>query len=129
MGVSFSIFCILAHFSAKTSKKWESKLFFTGERSLCTQVAERTYTYDNLGNRLNSSEGEKSTTYMTNNLNQYTSVQENSDAAFIPQFDPDGNQTLIKTETGIWSTVYNAENRPVSFSNSEKQHRGGMRVR
>ena len=28
MGVSLSIFCIFAHFSAKTSKKWESKRFF-----------------------------------------------------------------------------------------------------
>ena len=33
------------------------------------------------------------------------------------QFDTDGNQTLIKTDTGIWSTVYNAENRPISFLN------------
>ena len=54
---------------------------------------------------------------MSNNLNQYTSIQEASEAAFTPQFDADGNQTLIKTETGIWTAVYNAENRPVSFTN------------
>ena len=28
-------------------------------------------------------------------------------------FDDDGNQTLIKTSTGIWSVTYNGENRPV----------------
>ena len=54
---------------------------------------------------------------MSNNLNQYTSIQEASEAAFTPQFDADGNQTLIKTEIGIWTAVYNAENRPVSFTN------------
>ncbi len=26
-----------------------------------------------------------------------------------------GNQTLIKTSTGVWSGTYNAENRPVLF--------------
>ena len=39
--------------------------------------------------------------------------------AFVPQFDADGNQTLIKAETGIWTAVYNAENRPVTFTNSD----------
>ena len=34
---------------------------------------------------------------------------------FVPQYDADGNQTLIKTETGIWSVVYNAENRPIRW--------------
>ncbi|MGN0821434.1 MAG: RHS repeat domain-containing protein, partial [Akkermansia sp.] len=75
------------------------------------------YDYDNVGNRLNSSKGDNTTAYMSNNLNQYTSIQEASEAAFTPQFDADGNQTHIKTETGIWTAVYNAENRPVSFTN------------
>ena len=30
-----------------------------------------------------------------------------------PQYDADGNQTLIQTSTGIWSVTYNAENRHV----------------
>ncbi|MBQ3525018.1 MAG: hypothetical protein IJA63_01985 [Akkermansia sp.] len=79
------------------------------------------YDYDNVGNRtaaLEESSGVASrTTYTANELNQYTSIQEASEAAFTPQFDADGNQTLIKTETGIWTAVYNAENRPVSFTN------------
>ena len=32
---------------------------------------------------------------------------------FAPRFDDDGNQTLIKTATGIWSVTYNGENRPI----------------
>jgi len=79
------------------------------------------YTYDNVGNRtaaLEESSGEASlTVYSANELNQYTAISENGAAAFVPQFDADGNQTLIKTETGIWTAVYNVENRPVSFTN------------
>jgi len=36
---------------------------------------------------------------------------------FVPQFDDDGNQTLVKTSTGIWSVDYNGENRPNQWSN------------
>lgn len=28
----------------------------------------------------------------------------------------DGNQTLVKTKTGIWSVVYNGENRPINWT-------------
>ena len=70
------------------------------------------YNYDDIGNRLWSIENTNGTTYTVNNLNQYTAVD-----AFTPQFDADGNQTLIKTETGIWSATYNGENRPVYWSN------------
>ena len=35
---------------------------------------------------------------------------------FVPQFDDDGNQTLIKTSTGIWSVTYNGENRPTFWT-------------
>ena len=31
----------------------------------------------------------------------------------------DGNQTLVKTATGIWSVEYNAENRPIRFTSSD----------
>ena len=77
------------------------------------------YVYDNIGNREFSLENNTATMYEANELNQYTSISENGGAPFVPQFDADGNQTLIKTDTGIWSAVYNAENRPVSFTNSE----------
>ena len=77
------------------------------------------YTFDNIGNRQSALEGNDATMYDTNALNQYTAISENGTGAFVPQFDADGNQTLIQTETGIWAVVYNAENRPVSFTNND----------
>ena len=77
------------------------------------------YNYDNIGNRTTATEDDESTAYTANALNQYTAIAENGATAFVPQFDADGNQTLIKTSTGIWSAVYNAANRPVSFTNTE----------
>ena len=38
---------------------------------------------------------------------------------FTPQFDAAGNQTLVKTNTGIWRVTYNAENRPTHFENED----------
>ena len=69
------------------------------------------YDFDDIGNREASSEHGTSSVYTANNLNQYTAVDD-----FIPQFDDDGNQTLIQTATGIWSVTYNGENRPVLWS-------------
>ena len=80
---------------------------------------EYEYTYDNIGNRQQATEGGEVMVYDANALNQYTSISKNGSSAFVPQFDADGNQTLIKTSTGIWTTVYNAENRPVRFTNEE----------
>ena len=77
------------------------------------------YAYDNIGNREFAQENDNVSMYESNALNQYTAISENGAAAFIPQFDADGNQTLIKTSTGIWSAAYNAENRPVTFTNSD----------
>ena len=83
------------------------------------------YDYDNIGNRLSSHSSEAvsdeatMTEYSTNALNQYAAVYENGAATFAPLFDADGNQSLIKTSTGIWTAIYNAENRPVSFTNAE----------
>ena len=68
------------------------------------------YAYDDIGNRM-TAEGK---TYTANNLNQYTAIDD-----FTPQYDDDGNQTLIKTETGIWSVVYNAENRPIRWQSGD----------
>ena len=78
------------------------------------------YSYDNIGNRKTAQEAaEEATAYDANNLNQYTSIQTGEEAAFVPTFDADGNQTKIKTSTGIWNVVYNAENRPVTFTSED----------
>ena len=72
------------------------------------------YDYDNIGNRNTATEGEEVTAYTANELNQYTAVGD-----FAPTFDAAGNQTLVKTATGIWSVEYNAENRPVRFTSAD----------
>ena len=74
------------------------------------------YNYDDIGNRLWAIENTNETAYSVNNLNQYTAIEEDADT-FVPQFDADGNQTLIKTKTGVWQATYNGENRPVYWSN------------
>ena len=69
------------------------------------------YDFDEIGNRESSSERGTNSVYTANSLNQYTGIDD-----FTPQFDDDGNQTLIKTATGVWSVIYNGENRPVLWS-------------
>ncbi|MGN0891444.1 MAG: hypothetical protein ACI4W7_07330, partial [Candidatus Spyradenecus sp.] len=39
---------------------------------------------------------------------------------FVPTYDFDGNQTTVKTATGIWQVEYNAENRPVRWTQGTK---------
>jgi RHS repeat-associated protein len=79
------------------------------------------YDFDEIGNRENSSERGTNAVYAANNLNQYTSISNFASSAFlaaefIPQFDDDGNQTIIKTSTGVWQVTYNGENRPVLWT-------------
>ncbi len=77
------------------------------------------YGYDNIGNRKDSEEFAQITSYLSNNLNQYTSIDPEEEPAFIPTYDADGNQTRVRATTGIWNVVYNAENRPVRFTSSD----------
>ena len=79
---------------------------------------EYAYQYDDIGNRLASLDLGDSRIYAANNLNQYTSISNTTSSTdeFQPQYDLDGNQTLVKTATGTWTVTYNGENRPVSWS-------------
>ena len=83
-------------------------------------TTEYAYQYDDIGNRITSLDLGTNRTYTANNLNQYTLVGRgdptSSEEEFAPQFDLDGNQTLIKTSTGIWSVAYNGENRPIFWT-------------
>ncbi len=79
------------------------------------------YAFDDIGNRETSSERGTNSVYFANNLNQYTAITDMAAAptpsqTFNPQFDDDGNQTLIKTATGIWHVTYNGENRPILWT-------------
>ncbi len=89
-----------------------------GSPSLAT---EHEYGYDPIGNRTSSSDLGTTRAYTANSLNQYTEISTLRASApphetFIPQFDDDGNQTLIQTKTGVWSVTYNGENRPIQWS-------------
>ena len=67
------------------------------------QLDEATYAYnyDNIGNRITAQEDAEDITYSANELNQYTQISTDS-IDFIPEYDASGNQTLVKTATGIW---------------------------
>ena len=87
-------------------------------RGPSSPTTEYAYQYDDIGNRIISFDLGTNRTYTANNLNQYTQISNLCDSAslreeFIPQFDNDGNQTLIQAATGIWQVTYNGENRPV----------------
>ena len=73
------------------------------------------YLFDPIGNRERSAENAVTNLYAADSLNRYTAIS--GSAPFLPEFDTDGNQTLLRTTTGIWHVTYNAENRPVCFSN------------
>ena len=77
------------------------------------------YQYDNIGNRKEAFEFGSTTDYETDELNRYAGIARNGGEAFTPQYDADGNQTLVKTSTGIWTVTYNAENRPVKFESED----------
>ena len=91
-----------------------------------TAYTEYAYEYDDIGNRMTSFDLGTNRTYIANNLNQYTQISNLCDSlpavalaeagageVFLPQFDDDGNQTLIQTATGVWQVQYNGENRPI----------------
>ena len=50
--------------------------------------------------------------------NQQTATPSNQLSAFQLSYDDDGNATLIQTSTGTWAIEYNAENRPVHWTNA-----------
>ncbi|MBQ8124537.1 MAG: RHS repeat protein [Kiritimatiellae bacterium] len=87
-----------------------------------TEDTEYQYSYDDIGNRITSLDLGTNRTYVANALNQYTSISNLAASAlsagetFIPAFDLDGNQTLVRTSTGDWQVTYNAENRPVLWT-------------
>ncbi|MEG2236738.1 MAG: hypothetical protein RRY13_03680 [Akkermansia sp.] len=57
-------------------------------------------------------------------LSSYLAVPAGSIVAgtpFAPTYDTAGNQTKVKTSTGIWTLVYDANNRPISFTSEDGQ--------
>ena len=60
------------------------------------------YNFDQVGNRLNSTIGNSSTNYISNELNQYTQV-----GTQTPTYDLDGNMLV----NGSWTYTWDGENR------------------
>jgi len=78
------------------------------------------YAFDPVGSRRTADEPGFSAAYSANVLNQYACISNSAPPAeFIPGFDADGNQTLIRTSTGVWNVEYNAENRPSLFTRGD----------
>ena len=74
--------------------------------------------YDNIGNRRMEHRSDGYEIYTANQLNQYTAIEE-AEGTFTPTYDADGNQTRVKTSTGIWNVTYNAKNRPILFTKDD----------
>lgn len=68
------------------------------------------YRYDDAGNRKTSFERGSGVAYAANALNQYATA-----GSFSPEHDEDGNQTLVKTGTGVWRVEYDGANRPARW--------------
>ena len=80
------------------------------------------YSYDNIGNRITAQEDAEHITYAANNLNQYTQIGTDG-TAFVPEYDADGNQTRVRTSTGIWKVQYNGQNRAIRYeSEADSTH-------
>lgn len=78
------------------------------------------YAYDNIGNRQTAVRHGVSSSYDSNKLNLYENTA-HSGVVFTPTYDTDGNQTSMKTATGVWAVQYNADNRPVIFTQGSKK--------
>ncbi len=74
--------------------------------------SDTVFNYDALGNRETVTNG-GTTNYTSNNLNQYTAVDNGQGQALSPQYDPSGNLT----NDGTWTFGYDYENRLISATN------------
>jgi RHS repeat-associated protein len=92
---------------------WQYEYDATGQLTGVTVPDGRTiqYRYDAAGNRISVTDSGVSTSYSTNNLNQYTTV---GNATFT--YDADGN-LISKTEgSNTWTYTYDDENRLVGVT-------------
>ncbi len=80
------------------------------------------FDFDTIGNRITatSTESNQSTTstYTTNNLNQYVSITNPNQN---PTYDPDGDMLTMTLNSGSWTNAFNAENRIVSMETADKK--------
>jgi len=84
----------------------------------------RAYHYDELGNRISATEGTDTTHYQSNELNQYTSISNQTATSAIsnPTYDADGNTI----DDARFIHAWNGQNRlisstPISLTNGAKK--------
>jgi RHS repeat-associated protein len=82
------------------------------EGGAITSKYQEVFSYDPLGNRISSTEGDLSRSYSSDNLNQYKKVSENGKDVF-PVYDLNGNILF----DGINNYHYDIENRMVRMKN------------
>jgi len=125
MNVGWCLYQIFARSGTRMTETRTDAYGYNDRNELTNAVKNAThneyaYQCDDIGNRLSSLDLVTNRTYTANSLNQYTlvglAVPSAPQEEFAPQFDLDGNQTLIQTSTGIWSVTYNGENRPVLWT-------------
>ena len=110
------------HQRKRTEPARSDSFSYNGRNELTTATlgaAPYGYSYDNIGNRKTAQEPAQELAYAANELNQYARIEESGEAPFVPTYDASGNQTLIRTSTGIWTVAYNAANRAVSFTSRD----------
>lgn len=72
-------------------------------------------TYDGIGNRLTTTDGNSAGTYTPNALNQYSAVPDGTGAPVSATYDDDGNLT----RDGVLTYSWDAENRLVSVTKAD----------
>ena len=70
------------------------------------------YSYDDAGNIIGSMLGAVTNAFVVDRMNRLISENGLPDS-----YDSDGNQTTLRTSTGVWHVEYNANNRPIQFTN------------
>ena len=101
---------------------YNSRCELTNVVALGEQSDFYSYNFDDIGNRLMSIERGELSRFAINEINQTTNilVGVGNGEVFTPIYDADGNQILVKTETGVWHVTYNGENRPVKWERNDR---------
>jgi YD repeat-containing protein len=98
----------------------------TSANSANDSIYNFSFNFDTIGNRTSSASNEtgstETTSYTTNELNQYTNITNPSQS---PTYDDDGNMLTAPLGTpspsSAWSFAHNAENRIISMETSTQK--------
>ena len=82
-------------------------------------TSDQSFTYNHLGQLTQVEDARSDRLHNRPNQPIHRHRAQRRNRTFEPIYDADGNQTHIKTATGIWNVTYNAENRPVRFESAD----------